>query len=129
MLHAQMLRQGPHHVLERLAHQHDLGTGLHQFPHLLNTGLFQVRLQLVLKELFAQQVEAVARYAAEYGVDYARGKFPVRGVQKRAQQRHQEDQATAPEALCERLSIPGKERHWPDNRQVKKTSLYTPIDG
>src|SRR6266496_4777472 len=57
------------------------------------------------------------------------GKLAICRVQKRAQKRHQEDEAAPSKALAERLGIPGKEGHRPDHGQVEETALYSPVDG
>ena len=102
---------------------------LHQFLHLAHASLFQARLQLVLEEFFAQQIEAVAGHSAQHGMHRPRGKLAVRGIKKRTQQGHQEDQPAPPEALGERLGIPRKERHGLDHGQVEQAALNPPVDG
>ena len=88
----------------------------------------QLRLQLVLEILLAQQVKAVAGNPAQHGVHHSRGKLAVRGVEKRAQQRHQKDEPAPPEALSEGLRVPGKECHRRDHRQVEQAAFHPPED-
>lgn len=129
VLDAEMLRQGPHDVFQRLAYQNDVRSGLHQFLDLLNAFRLQPGLQVVLEELFAQQVQPVARNTTEHGVNYARGELTIGGVKKRAQQRHEKDKPAPSKALREGLRIPGEKRHWPDHSEVKETALHPPVDG
>ena len=105
-------------MIESLADQHDICARLHKFLDFLNPFLFQVRLQLILKELLPQQVETVTGHAPEHVMHYACCKFAVGSVKKRPQNRHQEDQAAAAKPFGKGLRIPGKECHRPDDGQV-----------
>ena len=115
-----MLRQRTHHVLQPLAHQHNVRPGFHQLLHLANAPFFEARLQLVEEELFPEQVKTVAGDSAQHSMHRAGSKLAVRGIKKRPQQRHQEDLPAPPEALGEGLGIPGKKGHGFDHGQVEE---------
>ena len=53
VLHPEMLRQRPHHVVQGLAYQDDIRAGLHELLNLLHAALFQARPQFVLEVFFA----------------------------------------------------------------------------
>src|ERR1700684_1611367 len=88
-----------------------------------------MRLQLVLEELFAEQVQAVASDAAQDGMHGPRSKLAVCGIKKRAQDRHGEDQTAAAKALGKRLGVPSKDAHRPPQGKDKKTASDPPVDG
>src|SRR5207249_2477611 len=71
--HSNALRQPTHHVLQPLAHQHDLHAGIDQRMKLPRTIVFQLRLQLVLEVFFAQQIEPVSADSAQNRVTVLRG--------------------------------------------------------
>ena len=89
-------------MLQALADQHDICPGLNQLLHFAHASLFELRLQLVVEEFFAQQIQAVTGHAAQDGMHRPCSKFAIGGVKKRTQHRHQEDQPTPPKAFAER---------------------------
>ncbi len=129
VLASKMTRKRTHDVLQRLAHENDVGTALDQLLNLPDSTLFQPGLQLVLEEFFAEQIKTVPGHAAQHGMHHARGKFAVRGIQEGTQQSHQKDEPATPKAFRERLGVPGKERNGPDHGQVEKAALDAPVDG
>ena len=128
-LNTEMLRQRAHDVLQSLAYQNDFRSGFYQLLHLTHAALFQLRLQLVLKEFLTQQIQAIASHSAQDGMDCPGSKLAIRGIKKRSQQRHQEDLPPPPESFGKGLRIPGKESHRPDYGQVEQAALYAPEDG
>ena len=76
--HAQMPRQWPHHVIQPLAHQNHVGSGCLQSPQLPNSFFFEQRLELVFKFFFAQQVQPVARDAAQHRMHNPGSRYPIR---------------------------------------------------
>jgi len=56
---SQVLRQGPHQMVEGLTDQYDISAGLDQLLDGPNALGLEARLELVFKVLFPEQVEAV----------------------------------------------------------------------
>ena len=75
-------------MIQTLADQHHLSARIDQSSKFFHACSFQLRLQLVLEIFLAQQIEAVAADATQYGVNHSRREHPVRSVQKRTQQSH-----------------------------------------
>jgi hypothetical protein len=116
-------------VIQSLAHQHYIGSRLHQLPHLFDTFSFKTWLQFVLKELFSEQVQAVAGYASKYGMDYTRGEFAIGRIKEGTQNRHQKNEPTASKTLGERLSIPREEGYGSDYGQIEQAPFNAPVNG
>ena len=88
-----------------------------------------MRLELVLEELFAQQIQAIATYSSKYGMNHARGEFAIGRIKKGTQYRHQEDKAAAPKTVGERLSIPGEKGDRSDHSQIEQAPFNAPVNG
>ena len=104
-LHAEVVRQRAHDVVEQLADEHDALAAAHGFEQLLARVFAQIRLQHVLKIFFAEQIEPVAAHPAQQRVQKSRGEGAARGVGKRPRQRHRRPcrarRAQRSEKLCE----------------------------
>jgi hypothetical protein len=116
-------------MVQPLADQHDLSAAFNQLLNLSDPSLLEARLQLVQEELLAEQVQAVAGDPSQDGMHRPRRKLTIGGIKEGAQEGHQEDQPTPPEAFGEGLGIPGKERHRLDHGQVEQAALDPPVDG
>ncbi len=81
-----------------------------------------------MEEFFAEQVEPVATYAAQHGVQKARGEHAIRGVEKWARDREDAHRAASPPAFEKSLGVPGEEAHGADGREVQETAFDAPVN-
>ena len=107
---AEKLRQGPHHMVEALAHQHHILRALfrHAGPQALNAFRLQLLLQDVFEIFLAQRIQAVARNPGQERVQDARGEHPVARVQEGPYQRQRQSSSPAGPASGECVGIPGE---------------------
>jgi hypothetical protein len=90
--------------------------------------LLKVRLKFVLEVFLAEQIESVPGHPSKHRVHHPGSKLAIGRVENWAKNSHQENQSPATEAPSKCLSIPGKESHRPDHRQIEKTPLHPPVD-
>jgi hypothetical protein len=122
-------RQGPHDVIQALAHQDDLpmlGQPLAQLGHAFGP---ELALEYILKILFAKQIQAVASHAPQEGVQDSGRHYPVGCVQGWASQGLQEKTSATRPSLGKGVRIPGEVGDWAHSRQIREAAFYAPEDG
>ena len=114
-------------MLQPLADEDDFIPSLNPGSKHLHSIDFQVRLQLILKVFFAQEIKPVAADSAQNGMDDPGREYTVGGVQEGAQHRHQQHHAAAHPALQKRLGVPGEKGNGTDRGQVRKAAFHSPV--
>src|SRR5712692_2406407 len=125
-LDAEEIRQGPHYVVQSLADQDDLAVGSHPFLELPHALRFELRLQDIVKILLAQQVETVATYSTQQGVQHPRGENPVGGIQQRPDQNQQGHAPAARPTFEEALRVPREVSDRAHRAEVEQAPLDAP---
>ena len=115
-------------MVQRLADKHNVGPAVHKLLNLPHTTCFKAWLQFVLEVFLTQEVKPITGDPAKNRMHHSRSKLAICGIKKRTEEGHQEDEATSPKTIRERLGIPGKERHGPDDRQVEQAAFYAPVN-
>src|SRR3954462_12266389 len=123
-----MASQRAHDVVQGLTDEHDVGPAVHNVLNLPHTTFFKLRLQLVLEVLLAQQIKTVAGHSAKNDMDHSCGEFAIRGIEKRTQEGHQEDEPASPKTFRERLGIPGEEGYRTNHGQIEQAALDSPVN-
>ena len=125
---AQILRQGPHHMVESLADQHHILRAL--FRHAGPQALDALRLQLLFQDVFeiflAQRIQAVARNPGQERMQDTRGKHPVARVEEGPHQRQRQRSSAAGPAPRERVGIPGEVGHGADGAERNQAPFHAP---
>ena len=125
-LHAQVIGQRAHDVVEPLADQNDFAACGDRLFQLGDAFLLQARLQKVFEEFFAQEIEAVAADSAKDGVKQASGEDAVGDVEEGPGDGESAHRAAARPALQEALRVPGEEADGADGGQIQQASFDAP---
>ena len=110
-LHSEMMGERPKYVLKQLPDQDDARSAANRFDQFLHGLAAQLRLQHVVKILFAKKIEPIAAHASQQRVQKPRSKGAVRGIGEGPQQRHRRHTRAPRPALRKALRVPGEESH------------------
>ena len=81
-----------------------------------------------MEEFFAEQVEAVAAYAAQHRVEKACGEHAIRGVEKWPRYGEDAHRAAPAPAFEKSLRVPGEEAYRADGGEIQQAAFDAPVD-
>ena len=126
-IHAKMVRQWTKDVFQELANQDDAFAVANRFDQLLSSLAAQLRLQDIVKVLFAEEVEAIAADAPKQCVQETRGKRATRKISEGPRQRHAGHARAAGPAFRKTLRVPGEKADRAQGAKFEQGAFDAPI--
>jgi len=119
-LHTKMGGKRAQNVFQGLANKHDRLAGSQSLLQFLDGSPPKLRLQNILKVLFAQQIEAIPSDFAQEHMKEASRKGPTGDISERTEEHHRGHASTALPTLGKTLRVPGEESNLAQGAQFQQ---------